>query len=167
MKKTLAVLAIAGLVLIVIAVSVFAYAEVEGCVVDGATGQPWTHGGTVTSEQNGQPGPETTLDGNGCFSMSIGFDRTEIVIVVDPDPGPDGDPSPIDPYCTVPADPGGQGTYTCSDMATDTGPNAVTWTVVSANTSAGFPLEAAAFGFLALILAGGGIALWRQQRLTS
>lgn len=166
MKKIFAVLAVAGLVLIVIAATVFAYADVEGCVVD-ANGDPWTHGGTVTSEQHGFPGNSTTLDNNGCFSMSIGFDNQEMVIVVDPDPGPNGDPAPIDPYCTVPADPGGQGTYTCADQSTGTGPNAVTWTAVNANTSSGFPLEAAAFGFLALIFAGGGIALWRQQRPTS
>lgn len=166
MKKTFAVLAIAGLVLIIMTASVFAYAGVEGCVVDGQTGLPWTHGGIVASEQNGFPGPETTLDGNGCFTMSIGFDDSEMVVFIDPDPGPDGDPSPIDPYCTVPADPGGIDTYTCTDMPTDTGPNAVTWSNVNADASAGFPVETAAFGLLALILLSGGIALLRQQRQT-
>ena len=165
MKKTFAVLAITGLVLIILVSTVFAYGNVEGCIVDGASGLPWTHGGVVTSEQFGFPGPETTLDGNGCFSMNIGFNSDDLIITVDPDPGPDGDPDPISPYCTVPAE-DSYDDYVCDTQPTDTGPNAVTWSNVSADASTGFPVETAAFGLLALILMAGGIALLRQQRQT-
>ena len=165
MKKTLVVLAIAGLVLIVMTASVFAWSTVTGCAVD-KNGDPWTHGGTATYVDSGGGGTQSVdLDANGCFSIDIGFTLTDSTVTIVFDPGTEG--TPLDATCAVPAGDFGGATYECGDMPTETGPNAVTWTVVSASTSSGFPLEMAAYGLLALIFVGGGVALWRQQRLSS
>jgi len=171
MKKTFVVLAIAGLVLIIMAATVLAFSTASGCVVDGNTGQPWTHGGVIRIEYPAGSGNflqyTTNLDTTtGCFDAQLWQSGVHqaATIHIEPAAGPLGTPDPI--LCGVPADNTTEN-FDCGTNPTNTGPNAVTWTAVNANTSSGVPLEAAAFGFLALILAGGGIALWRQQRLTS
>ncbi len=170
MKKTLAVLAIAGLVLIVMVATVFAYSTATGCVVDGKNGDPWTHGGDVTVEYPAGSGHfigyTTTLDATGCFDASLWPSGVHEAgtLHIDPTAGSQGDPDEI--LCEIPAD-NTATEFECGTMFTTTGPNAVTWTVVSASTSSGSPLEMAAYGLLALIFVGGGVALWRQQRLNS
>lgn len=169
MKKTLTILAISGLLLIIMAASVFAYSEATGCIIDGATSLPWTHGGYAEVYNNGSGTPiggQFPLDGNGCFLAEIHASGThnagEVRITLNP--GPEGTPDPI--ACTYEAQLQNPVILDCGDMPTNTGPNAVTWSNVSADASAGFPVEAAAFGLLALILVSGGIALLRQQRQT-
>ena len=129
MKKSLIALAVLFLLFGVLVQDSLAYSYVEGCVVDGSTGQGWTHGGTVTLD-GGVFGTQTAaLDANGCFGPTAlpqsQFGNPETTITIDMNPGPDGDPSDI--VCTVPADhsSGPNAIYDCGTMVTDTGPNAI------------------------------------------
>jgi len=169
MKKTLTILAISALLLIIVATTVFAYSTASGCIIDGATLQPWTYGGYAQVYNNGNPdpiGPQFDLDGNGCFDAEIHESGSHFAgeVRITLDPGPNGTPDPIS--CTYEAQQNNPVNLDCGVMPTNTGPNAVTWSNVSADASAGFPVETAAFGLLALILLAGGIALVRQQRQT-
>ncbi|HEY52243.1 MAG TPA: hypothetical protein G4N94_02165 [Caldilineae bacterium] len=165
MKKLLVAIAIVSLLVILMVPTVFAYSNVTGCVVD-ANEDPWTHGGTATYVDNGGGGTHSAdLDANGCFNIEVGFTIQGGVVTIVFNDGGAG--TPADQTCDVPEGDFGGDTYECENISTNTGPNAVTWTAVNADAPTGVPLEAAAFGFLALLIAGGGIALWRQQRLTS
>lgn len=133
MKK----LFVVSLVILTLLLSVFvqgslAYSQATGCVVDGKTGQPWTHGGTVYLEDaagNPLPPPPATqyttnLDANGCFTAQLwqpgNNPPVQFRIVLNP--GPNGQPSDL--LCPVPADTTTD-TYDCGTLVTDTGPNAV------------------------------------------
>lgn len=128
MKKTLIFLAVLFLLLGAFAQSSLAYSTATGCVVDGKTGQPWTHGGVVTVEYPAGSGNfisyTTNLDANGCFDAQLWPSGVHVAgtLHIDPSPGPAGDPDEI--LCQIPAD-STTDNYDCGTMATNTGPNAV------------------------------------------
>jgi hypothetical protein len=107
-----------------------AYTAVTGCVIDGKTGQPWTHGGRVWVEHPAGSGINVYDDPNaldpttGCFYAQAWPPGTHLDATVHilPNAGPLGQPDEI--LCQVPADTSTD-VYDCGTMATNTGPNAV------------------------------------------
>lgn len=168
MKKSLIALAVLFLLFGVLVQSSLAYSYVEGCVVDGSTGQGWTHGGTVTIDGGVFGTTTTTLDANGCFGPTAmpqsQFGNPETTVTIDMDPGPSGDPSDI--VCTVPQDntSGPDAIYDCGTMATDTGPNAIVLLSMTpgANNWSTPATWALAIAGLSAIL--GLAVLWRRRQ---
>lgn len=123
--------------LFALAPAALAYNVVVGCTFAGTSGDslgPWTHGGTATAVQTGTGYPygSADLDANGCFSINTG-NGPKLTVTIVFDPGPNG--TPADQTCSVPADPNYPPTpqYTCSDIFTSTGPNAVSLSQFSGN----------------------------------
>ncbi|RUA17661.1 MAG: hypothetical protein DSY55_01705 [Clostridia bacterium] len=169
MKKSLIALAVLFLLFGVLVQSSLAYSYVEGCVVDGSTGQGWTHGGTVTIDGGIFGTQTTTLDANGCFGPTAmptsQFGNPEMTVTIDMNPGPGGDPDDI--ICTVPQDhtSGPDAIYNCGVMATDTGPNAIVLLSMTPGANTGMTLAAFALviaGFSAIL--GLAVLLRRRQQ---
>jgi len=169
MKRFLIVLAVMFLLLGVFVQASLAYSYVQGCVVDGKTGQPWTHGGTVTLDSGAFGTQTTTLDSNGCFGPTAlpnsQFGNPETTVTIDANPGPEGDPSDI--TCTVPKDDttGPDAIYDCGNMATDTGPNAVLMMKMGVSPDTGSPLMTLALTIAGLLAILGLAVFWRRRSL--
>jgi hypothetical protein len=133
-----------------------AYTSASGQVNDG-NGNPWTHGGTVECRSNvgnillGSG----TIQPDGSWSVTLAS-PSAATCVIDPAAGPNGDPASFN--CSVPGG-GGGGVqdYSCGAGSTNTGPNAVTLTSLSANGAGpGWLLVATA-------ILSGVFAWWRRR----
>jgi len=178
MKRTLILLAVIFLLLGVFVQASLAYSFVEGCVVDGKTGQPWTHGGTVTITWPPNGTITDTLDANGCFgptSIAVSaFGNPAMTATIDLNPGPAGDPSDI--ICNIPQDnytgpkTDDRAVFTCPDdsgdpMTTDTGPNAVLLMKMGASPETSSPLASIALAGAGLLAVLGLAVFWRRRQM--
>ncbi len=177
MKRSLILLAILFLLLGVLVQTSLAYSYAEGCVVDGKTGQPWTHGGTVTITWPPNGTTTTQLDANGCFGpVSIAVSvhgNPAMTATIDLDPGPAGDPSDI--ICNIPQDnytgpaSDDRAVFVCPDdsgdpMPTDTGPNAVLLMKMGASPETNSPLATLALAGTGLLAILGLAVFWRRRQ---
>ncbi len=167
MKRSLILLAVVFLVLGVFVQSSLAYSYVQGCVVDGKTNQPWTHGGTVTLDGGVFGSKTTTLDASGCFTSPLPtsvFGNPETDVIVDLDPGPAGDPPP-ETLCVVPKDntSGPDAIYDCGTLTASVGPNAVYLIQMNAMGPSTPLVASIALGFVGLAATLGLAAFWRRR----
>lgn len=168
MKKSFIILTVLFLLFGVFIQSSLAYSYVKGCVIDGSTGQPWTHGGTVTIDGGVFGTQTTTLDANGCFGPTAlptsQFGNPQTTVTIDMNPGPAGDPSDI--VCTIPADntSGPNAVYDCGTMATDTGPNAIVLLAMAPGTNIWPMQRTLAMAIIGLIAILGLAVLWRRRQ---
>lgn len=176
MKRSLILLAVLFLLLGVFVQSSLAYSYVKGCVVDGKTGQPWAHGGTVTITWPPNGTKTEQLDANGCFgptSIAVSaFGNPAMTATIDLNPGPAGDPSDI--VCNIPEDDytgptsDDRAVFVCPDdsgdpMPTDTGPNAVLLMKMGASPDSSSPLATLALAGAGLLGILGLGVFWRRR----
>lgn len=169
MKKLIRVSILVLLASLVLAVPVFAYAEVTGLILDGY-GDPWEHGGVVTI-YNEDTSPRTVLatcaiesdgsigDGSGgaCLYTSPGA-GFEIRVYIDPDPStnpPYGNPGPQSSFFLD--DGAEEGAMDIGYVYTNTGPNAVSFSSIS-----GFSTLALALVLPLAVL--GGVVYTKRKR---
>jgi len=170
MKRTLILLAVLFLLLGVFVQASLAYSYVQGCVVDGKTGQPWTHGGKVTLDGGVFGTKTTTLDANGCFGPAAlptsQFGNPEVKVIIDLDPAPGGDPPP-EQLCTVPKDntSGPDAIYDCGTMTDSVGPNAILLMKMGASPETGSPLATIALAGAGLLAILGLGVFWRRRNV--
>ncbi len=167
MKRSLILLAVAFLLLGVFVQSSLAYSYVQGCVVDGKTNQPWTHGGTVTLDGGAFGSKSTTLDANGCFTSPLPtsqFGNPQTDVIIDLDPGPAGDPAP-ETLCVVPQDntSGPDAIYDCGTLTASVGPNAVYLIQMNAMGHSTPLVASIALGFVGLAATLGLAIFWRRR----
>lgn len=167
MKQKLTTVAVVVLLTLAVATTVFAvYTSVTGVVHDSKTDQPWLPGGTVTvydcADIGGTvlgSGSISTVDGTFDFPISSsGVDH--LCMEIDFNPGPAGEPQTKTLYRANTAD--ADATLDLGTIYTDTGPNAVTFTNVTARSTNVWLPVGIVLGLSALAM--GTLILLRKRR---